>query len=162
MPTAWSYRGITSVEVPSSQIDSSLCQVDRKLASTACNRGLLLTTPVCPPIHSKTFWFMAILLFWKLHETAFTLEHGIWSSVCLCSWTMVTHIWLQNQLSPWKWKLCFCVNTCVNAHVHTHALSVTLVSPAFCFQLLSFQEKQGRKNMCHSLCCIVLCQFDKG
>lgn len=34
----------------------------------------------------------------KLHETAFVLEHGIWSNLHPYFWDMVTQIELQNKI----------------------------------------------------------------
>lgn len=51
----------------------------------------------------------------QLHETASTLEQGIWGHLDLCSGAMVTQNWLQNKLSIIPLKMIavvLCWQTC--------------------------------------------------
>lgn len=65
-----------------------------------------------PPMHlqSALITFCSVTI--KLHHTVIMLEHEIRSKLNLCFWAMVTHVWLQNKLSPIPFEVgvCSCID----------------------------------------------------
>lgn len=98
------------------QIASVVC------SCLSCSNSLPdISNSVFEPLSGFMVFF--VLLLWNV-MIPLLLEHWVWGSPSLCSWVTLIPIWVQKKkkkdfFSPWRWELCFCLNTAWGCYTFT-------------------------------------------